>query len=1084
MSVDRASACPDDERLACALEDDAHELHEHVEACEPCQQRLSELVTEGEGAALLSELRKLADISPTSASEDPTIKGLDIVRELHRGGQGIVYEASVQTTGERVAVKSVLGGRWATQQELSRFEREVGLVASLDHPHIVTLLDSGRAADGTPYYTMELIEGLPLDRFVLAREHDGRGLTRNELVELFLAIGTAVEFAHRNGVIHRDLKPSNILVNERGAPYVLDFGLAKSLEPGAERTLTRTGDFVGSPAWAAPEQVRGHVAGSIDTRTDVYALGLILYRLVTGHHAYPINGTLMSVVDHILHTPPTPLRQHLGHRAPNLEAVLRRALEKDPGDRYETVTALLADCQRWQHGDTVTARRSSAARMWRSMRRHPVTSAGLTAVVVTLAMVAWLKIRQVDQLEYVQAREIVSSLPDAERRHFRSEEELWEAILTGRPYRSAKPDGFPAPLPYHWSLRNVYLRMPVLRRKIFRNVRYATFHPLREEVLLFGREAFVGAFSIPGLEELDFPEAAGCYRTRFSPDGTLIAVTSTTEAVIKKADGSEWRVPTQGGELQGVDFLGNDRLFMNEDGVIRVWDLDSRTIALELGDRFESPRSFFGELVVSTPDGLVLTRDPRKWIADTVRFFAPSLNQEHATFVDEEGVKVWSGLDEDPTLLTRQVSKATGISNDGRLVAMADGSRVRTFNLVDGKGSEEELLVGHVRPVLGLNWSRTGRYLLSWDEVGELLVWEPDLRWSRALLPQQGTYSGVHSIALRGERIGATGQLEGASQAIILERDVHRPAHVLPFPTSPDARFSSCAFLDDTTLVLAGRRGLYVWPIDGTPPTVPTYALAEDTMVGHLSLSPNGERVACVDDAGVIHIVEVDDLLAAPPAKATLVVDEHLGYRMCAVAWAPDGETLVAARPYEGGLVRVDARTGVSTLFDTDTKTPARCIEYHPTMRFFVTGDNHGSLRFWDADSNRFLDEIPNAHTGRVYAAEFDESGRLLCTGDSNGEVHIWYVAERPDGGAERLPAPVFSFTTPHADVLDIAFAGSNRIVTGGNLTSLVEWDLAALDRYIGSNLEGWVERLEGQADPGQVARMRAWADQLPDAAR
>jgi serine/threonine-protein kinase len=261
MSSNGTGSCPGSDALARALEGDDPVLSEHVAVCEHCQERLSALVVDTD---LICELREISHPDPQALGSDaPQIEGLEIVRELHRGGQGIVYEAIVRATGQGVAVKVLLAGRWATSKDLRRFQREVDLVATLDHPNIITLYEAGRAAGGSPYYSMELVEGVPLDRYVQGLEEEGGTISLDQRLEIFLAVASAIEHAHLHGVIHRDLKPANILIDGHGTPCVLDFGLAKNLAPDAEATLTRTGDFVGSPAWAAPEQVRG-TSGAID----------------------------------------------------------------------------------------------------------------------------------------------------------------------------------------------------------------------------------------------------------------------------------------------------------------------------------------------------------------------------------------------------------------------------------------------------------------------------------------------------------------------------------------------------------------------------------------------------------------------------------------------------------------------------------------------------------------------------------------------------------------------------------------------------------------------------------------------------
>jgi WD40 repeat protein len=230
-----------------------------------------------------------------------------------------------------------------------------------------------------------------------------------------------------------------------------------------------------------------------------------------------------------------------------------------------------------------------------------------------------------------------------------------------------------------------------------------------------------------------------------------------------------------------------------------------------------------------------------------------------------------------------------------------------------------------------------------------------------------------------------------------------------------------------------------------------------------------------VDDLGVVRTFDVASLLTGDPVQPSMEIDHCGGERLSWSDWSPDGNSLVATHPM-GGLLRVEVSDGTSVHFDADVPTPARCVAFHPTLGFFVTGDDQGALRFWSSAGNRDLGVIANAHGGRVYAIDFDETGRLMCTGDSSGKVRIWYVDGRPDERSSSLPAPIFSFDTPHTEVFDVQFAGPDQLVTGGSTTGPVAWDFSALDRYLAGNLEHWIGRFESVADPEVVTRLRAWA--------
>jgi eukaryotic-like serine/threonine-protein kinase len=215
---------------------------------------------------------------PAATRVGRRIGAYNILEEIGHGGMGEVYRAG-RADGQyekEVAIKLVRGG-YDTAAVLDRFRHERQILASLDHPNIARLLDGGTTDEGIPYLVMELIEGIPIDQYCNARD-----LTVTERLRLFLQVCSAVQYAHQRLVIHRDIKPGNILVTQEGVPKLLDFGIAKILDPLAGSETTIAGPM--TPEYASPEQIRNE---PITTATDVYSLGVVLYKLVTGRSPYP-----------------------------------------------------------------------------------------------------------------------------------------------------------------------------------------------------------------------------------------------------------------------------------------------------------------------------------------------------------------------------------------------------------------------------------------------------------------------------------------------------------------------------------------------------------------------------------------------------------------------------------------------------------------------------------------------------------------------------------------------------------------------------------------------------------------------------
>jgi len=288
------------------------------------------------------------DRSPSS--DVPRIEGYEITGPLGRGGMGTVWRAVQLSTSRNVALKVLVRGVFSSEKSRARFEREVELTARLHNPHIAQIFDSG-VHQGVHYYTMELIDGAPLDQYV--KEHR---LTQRQILGLMQTVCEPVQHAHQRGVIHRDLKPSNILVTADGEPHVLDFGLAKAFsEADSGLTVSVDGEAAGTPAYMSPEQAAGKL-DQIDTRTDVYTLGVVLYRLLTGSSPHDLSGTRYEVLRRIAEEEVRRPREITKEVDRELEALLLKALAHDPKDRYPSAGALAQDIENYVSGEPLTAR--------------------------------------------------------------------------------------------------------------------------------------------------------------------------------------------------------------------------------------------------------------------------------------------------------------------------------------------------------------------------------------------------------------------------------------------------------------------------------------------------------------------------------------------------------------------------------------------------------------------------------------------------------------------------------------------------------------------------------------------------------
>ncbi len=381
-----------DERTVVVGKDDAVTQFVPAErvqnvSCPHCGNRIR-LVSQNTGEVTCGNCGSLVTLAPEPAKAHAipqmpsTVGRFRVITFLGSGGFGTAYLANDPALDRNVALKIPRAGEFATRNERERFIREAKNAANLNHENIVHVYEVNTEGE-YPYIVSEYIDGMTLAERVM-----GAPIEYKEIARLLILIAEAVHHAHERGIIHRDLKPSNILLDAAQKPYVADFGLARNL--AAEHTMTMEGEILGTPAYMSPEQADGKLS-KITTRSDVYSLGVILYRLLCRENPFRASGRML--IHQVIHEDPIPPRR-IDDRIPaDLETITLKAMDKNPDRRYESARALADDLRRWQNDQAILARPEtpiSKVRRW--CRKNPKVASLVTAVATLLCLLTGLSV--------------------------------------------------------------------------------------------------------------------------------------------------------------------------------------------------------------------------------------------------------------------------------------------------------------------------------------------------------------------------------------------------------------------------------------------------------------------------------------------------------------------------------------------------------------------------------------------------------------------------------------------------------------------------------------------------------------------